>query len=365
MVSNVSIADEKTFTERYKATGNAFDILIIEPKKQFSTSLGRDLRFLQMSYSSLKNVVSLEEAYIHIEETMPHLVILSLNLPTTEIQEFLEMYPPQSRPFALVFTEVPFEPIVKIRTSLQQISRSTNLVAEHRAVGYYLIGVTSNSDFISMIERARHCVQEQFWNEQKDNMTIAINEYLQHPIIIGQPTTFHISPDKDATPLHSALNGELYYSVDKNEYALPFDRIVWIQGDKKYCRVHYITNDGELLSEYLPKKNIVEQLPPIIINTHSSYWVNIAYIRQLRAEEVELITNQTIPISRRERKSLDDILHSVPPSMLLFPLLQKILRRTSLHRRKLLFSKRKYRFGRREFGRREFGRREFGRRAAL
>jgi hypothetical protein len=24
--------------------------------------------------------------------------------------------------------------------------------------------------------------------------------------------------------------------------------------DKKYCRVHFITNDGKLLSEYLPKK---------------------------------------------------------------------------------------------------------------
>jgi DNA-binding LytR/AlgR family response regulator len=343
LVSNVSIASEKAFTEAYQATGNSFDIMMVDSTKKFSLALARDLRFLNLAYSSMERVVSLSAVYSAIEKKMPHLVILSLNLPDSELLEFLSFFPAQSRPFAVMFIETFQETAGQIRSNLRQISRSANMVAEQEAVGYYLIGTTTNEELGGIIGRARAWVQHRLWKEYQELLIEGVNKYLQHSLVAAQPAAFRHSTESESVPvsLDTVFSGELRYRMDDVDYIVPFDRIVWVEGDGKYCQVSYYDNHGALRSQYLPKTNIIDQLPAIMLKVHTSYWVNIAYIRHLLPEGLELLTHHIIPLSRRERETVKEVLYHTPPSLFLLPLLQKMLHKTSHFRPKPRLCKRK------------------------
>lgn len=319
-----------------KSYQNLFHILIIDPKKSFTLSLAKDLRFMKQPYTHLERAHSLTEGYTFLKKKHPHLVILSVNFTPRELADFHDLYPASSRTFALIFTETPDKPMQEMRFTFPKQMDTANLVAQHHASGYLFIGTSTNQHLLESVERARAWVQQRFAREQKEQILFSISEYLRHPLVMAQQKMLHTLIHENTTPLYTALQGALQYSVNKEKRHLPFDRIVRIEGDDKYCHLWYFTDNGTLESEYLPKKGILENLSPAMMNVHKSHWVNVAYIRRILPEGLELLTDTLIPIARRERVTIEQTLSELSPELFLLPLLHTALQSTIHQHRTLL-----------------------------
>jgi hypothetical protein len=336
--SEESVNEESSNEESFR---NLFEILIIDPKKSLTLALARDLRFMKQPYSHLEQVHSLQEGTTFLEKSPPHLVILSLNFTQRELAEFHHLYPASSRTFALIFTETPDKSMQEVRITPPKVIYSANLVAQHHASGYLLIGASTNQQLLECVERARAWVQQRFAREHKEQVLFSISEYLRHPLVVAQQKMLHTVVHEHTTPLYTALQETIEYSINKEKRSLPLDRLVRIEGDDKYCHLWYFTDSGNLESEYLPKKGLLENLSAAIMSVHKSHWVNVAYIRRLLPEELELLTDTIIPIARRERVRIEQTLAELAPELFLLPLLHTALQNPADKHRTILAEKRK------------------------
>jgi hypothetical protein len=296
---------------------------------------------MKQPYTHLEQANSLQEGYTFLEKNLPHLVILSLNFTQRELSEFHHLYPASSRTFALIFTETPDKSMREVRITPPKQMNSANLVAQHHASGYLLIGASTNQHLLECVERARAWVQQRFAREHKEQVLFSISEYLRHPLVVAQQKMLHTVVHEHTTPLYTALQETIEFSVNKEKRRLPLDRLVRIEGDDKYCHLWYFTDSGNLESEYLPKKGLLENLSAAIISVHKSHWVNVAYIRRLLPEELELLTDTIIPIARRERVRIEKTLAELAPELFLLPLLHTALQTPAHKHRTILAEKRK------------------------
>ena len=94
-------------------------------------------------------------------------------------------------------------------------------------------------------------------------------------------------------------NGIILISIQEIEYC---------QADGNYTRIHLGNGEIKLTSKCL--KHVMKQLPKTHFQRiHQSYGVNIEYFSNISTCEVTLYNNTTLPLSRRNRKSLMDRFH--------------------------------------------------------
>lgn len=294
-----------------------FDILCVEPTKLYSMTLKKDLQREEVMMSSFTHTSSLAESVSHINNMRPHLVFLSLNFQQKELREFLKMYPPQKRTFALIFVEAPLEQVHNVRPTLRQQIQRVNFTAQHQA-GYLYVGAFGNEVLVETVHTAREWLQNRIATIQKEGLAQIMTEFLSHPYIVAHQ---RILREQEILPSHqsamSFLNNDLRYFINYDEERrIPLDRIVRVEGDNKYCRVWYFEEQGILANLYLVKRTILEQLSEnVFVQTHRSHWVNLAYIRSFTNETVILLTGDAIPCSRRERLRVEGILQTTTPQL--------------------------------------------------
>ncbi|TAE25021.1 MAG: hypothetical protein EAZ92_12750 [Candidatus Kapaibacterium sp.] len=308
-------------------TSNTFDILCIEPKRIYALSLKRDLQREHVLFSNFSHTAVLEEASEIIRKTPPHLVFLSINFPMAELTKFLEVFSPRTRSFALIFVESTPEHIHKMRPTLHQQTQRANFSTQHQA-GYLFVGGFGNKMLVDAVNTAREWLQHHLHSRQKEELARSLEQYLSHPYIIAQQ---RMLPEKQNTSERAqklyVLNNELRYPLNhEEELRISFDRIVHIEGDNKYCWLHFFDEEIGLTKRHLLKKIVLEQLDEhIFVHTHQSHWVNIAYIRSFAAETVELLTGKVVPCSRRERPNVEAMIRTTSPQLFAALLLKNSL----------------------------------------
>lgn len=319
-------------SERYR-----FGIIIIEPQPPLSLALQRDIHFLKFPHTALHRAESLAEARTLLNNEQIELVMVSLNLPKDALADFFRTYPSHRRPFALILTETSEHLTTESQALYGHYLRTMNLIAEERASGYLLLGASSNEHLRESLERARRWVQERLVQEYQERVIESLGDYFEHPAIAARQRLANIGEQGTHLPL-SATSGELSVSPKmqaqqmQTQQTIPFDKIVYLQGDGKYLYVWHFNDNSALEALYLPKQDILTHLPPFILNVHKSYWVNVAYIREVNDEEVVLLTRDRIPIARRERKAIDNIIQQMRPESFVIPILQSVITRSTTRR---------------------------------
>ncbi len=308
-------------------TSNKFDILCIEPKRIYALSLKQDLKRERVLFSSFSHTAVLEEAPEIILQSSPHLVFLSINFPMSELTKFLDDFSPRTRRFALIFVESTPEHIHKMRPTLHQQTQRANFSAQHQA-GYLFVGGFGNKMLVDAVNVAREWLQHHIHSRQKEDLARSLEQYLSHPYIIAQQ---RMLPEFRNTGEQSQklyiLNNELCYPLNQEEeLRISLDRIVHVEGDNKYCWLHFFDEEVGLTKRHLIKKIILDQLDEhIFVRTHQSHWVNIAYIRAFAAETVELLTGAVVPCSRRERVNVEAMIRTTSPQLFAALLLKNSL----------------------------------------
>ncbi|MEP3211147.1 MAG: LytTR family DNA-binding domain-containing protein [Maribacter sp.] len=87
--------------------------------------------------------------------------------------------------------------------------------------------------------------------------------------------------------------------VLKDKTKIYISDLIYIKSDDHYLKIFLSDNKSHLVRGKL--KQIREELPPNFIQCHRSYIVNANFIKQINREELILINNTSIPLSRSYR----------------------------------------------------------------
>lgn len=100
--------------------------------------------------------------------------------------------------------------------------------------------------------------------------------------------------------------------VDGKVLKLEQETILYIEVIKRECHIHL---QGQVLTVNKPLKELSDSLNANFIQTHRSYLVNLAHIDRLLKADVELSNGQTVPLSRRLTKDVQEkfIAHNKGP----------------------------------------------------
>ena len=92
----------------------------------------------------------------------------------------------------------------------------------------------------------------------------------------------------------------------KNKYIFTHEEIVFLQASGNYTCIH--TNDNKSYCFSYPLKKVSNDLPQdTFLRIHRSYLVNKNYIKAFSKDSVLLTNEQSIPVSRTQKKCLRSI----------------------------------------------------------
>lgn len=86
-------------------------------------------------------------------------------------------------------------------------------------------------------------------------------------------------------------------------HKLLLDDILYIEVIKRECEIHL---NNQVITVTRPLKELEDKLNADFIQTHRSYLVNVAHIHRLLKTDVELSNGQTVPVSRRLAKTVQE-----------------------------------------------------------
>jgi len=98
----------------------------------------------------------------------------------------------------------------------------------------------------------------------------------------------------------------------KNKYIFPHEEIVFLQASGNYTRI--FTNDNKSYCFSYPLKKVSNDLPQdTFLRVHRSYLVNKNYIKVFSKDAVLLTNEQSIPVSRTQKKFLRNVKENLQP----------------------------------------------------
>jgi len=88
---------------------------------------------------------------------------------------------------------------------------------------------------------------------------------------------------------------------------IPFDEIIKCEADSNYSKVY--KTDGSVFVTCMTLKQLEKKLSTRkFIRTHQSFIVAISQIRRIQQTDILLSNNQTIPVARRKRNEILELL---------------------------------------------------------
>ena len=92
------------------------------------------------------------------------------------------------------------------------------------------------------------------------------------------------------------------FHIDRTQYQIPLQEIVYFESHLRRITLH---TPKESYTFYGRLQDLTDSLNPMLfVRTHTSYIVNMEYIRAVCEAEIELQTGGCIPISRKYRTSV-------------------------------------------------------------
>lgn len=76
--------------------------------------------------------------------------------------------------------------------------------------------------------------------------------------------------------------------------------IAFVESDRRRLRLHL---RGEVLETYGKLSEVARKLPSSFVQSHKSFLVNLAFVRELRADSLVLTTGEVVPMSQKRRKA--------------------------------------------------------------
>lgn len=99
-------------------------------------------------------------------------------------------------------------------------------------------------------------------------------------------------------------NQMLSFCIERTEYQIPFREILYLES---HLRQVLLYTNTERFQFYGKLKEIEECLEPIFfVRTHTSYIVNMEYIRSISDTTVVMRTGSIVPVSKKYRKTLKE-----------------------------------------------------------
>ena len=92
------------------------------------------------------------------------------------------------------------------------------------------------------------------------------------------------------------------FHIDRTQYQIPLQEIVYFESHLRRITLH---TPKESYTFYGRLQDLTDSLNPMLfVRTHTSYIVNMEYIRVVRETETELQNGEHIPVSRKYRASV-------------------------------------------------------------
>lgn len=92
------------------------------------------------------------------------------------------------------------------------------------------------------------------------------------------------------------------FHIDRTQYQIPLQEIVYFESHLRRITLHTVNKSYTF---YGRLQDLPDRLNPMIfVRTHTSYIVNMEYLRVIRETEAELQTGEIIPVSRKYRSSV-------------------------------------------------------------
>lgn len=95
----------------------------------------------------------------------------------------------------------------------------------------------------------------------------------------------------------------LIVRVDGTDRVLQPSEIAYVESDRRLLRIHL---SDEVVETYGKLSELARKLPSSFVQSHKSFLVNMAFIRELRNEGIVLTTGDKVPMSQKRRKATRD-----------------------------------------------------------
>lgn len=104
--------------------------------------------------------------------------------------------------------------------------------------------------------------------------------------------------------IETQKNRKMYFFHDKNgvKKRIEIDQIVYIKAGGMYCEVFFTDGTPWMLSD--PMGNVVKDLDhPDLVKIHRSYIINLNYVKNIHASNIQMIVGPFIPISKSYKEN--------------------------------------------------------------
>jgi hypothetical protein len=291
--------------------------LIISTKKYICTGLKNDIKRLGVHVHRIRTASSMQAAMAEIQEDMPNVVFLSLDIPERfAVARFFEQFQPSRRRFALIILHEPTQNAASERHLMRY------LVAQDLS-GYLEIGRFGNKALFSALEAGWLKVRHYHLSATQRESVQAFINTMRHPLftMLGQSES-----DFSGEQTSVRVKGQYGENID-----IQWDKIVRIEMMENYSNIWCFDHAGNYLRYIVRSSSTSIVVPPIMRKIHRSHRIHLAYIKAVNRETIDLINGETLPLGRTYRNEILELLEGYSPPFFMLSLLKTALPQTLPH----------------------------------
>lgn len=288
--------------------------LIISTKKYICTALKRDLKQLEVDVHRIRTAHSISAARAEIQEDMPNVVFLSLDIPERlAVARFFRQFLPHQRRFALIILHEPTTNVASERHLMRC------LVAQDIA-GYLEIGHFGNKALSDALEAGWLKVRQYRLSEAQRESVQAFLNTMRHPLFT---MIEHYADDFSGEQTPVRVKGQYGENIE-----ISWDKIVRIETVENYWNLWCFDHADNYLRYIVRSDSVSITIPAIMRKIHRSHRVHLAYIKAVNRETIDLINGETLPLGRAYRNKILELLEEYSPPFLLISLFKTTVPQT-------------------------------------
>lgn len=161
-------------------------------------------------------------------------------------------------------------------------------------------GIDIGKNLIKLNHNCRIIITSQYKKYLIQGYGIHADQYFLKPI---QELEFNLEMDDEMYFYNRKYSG--FYDDNISKKKILFSEILYIDVYDRKTRIHF--KNGKILSTHYTLKEWKDLLDKsIFVQTHKSYILNLFYVSAYSKQDVYLINNEKIPVSRNMKKHFED-----------------------------------------------------------
>lgn len=106
----------------------------------------------------------------------------------------------------------------------------------------------------------------------------------------------------DAFDYLNIVNKYITFSIEKEEYQIPYEDILYLESNKRKIHLHTASKEYVFYGKLANLENLADH--NIFVRIHVSFLVHMGHIKRIAKEEIELDNGVILPVSKKYRDTL-------------------------------------------------------------